>query len=283
MNEHILIANHVEGILASGERRRLPREQRLVPQVPESLTAVQRHQRRQIHRSVDSVDVRFAQIERAHQHLGEPRVARRQNFQAHRFAQDALAQRLLDRLKQVLRFIFVDDQVGVARDAKYGVGQHAEAAEQIAEMCGDDLLEQDVAQSLEWPRSGQRDDAIEQRRDLDDAVELLPRIRVLDQQDDVQALVVDVRERMAGIDRQRCEDRIDLPCEQPVEVFALRRLERIERDALNAGRGQARHDLRVEQPVLLGDERVHARLDPRELLHGTETVGAVVLRLDARV
>ena len=52
---------------------------------------------------------------------------------------------------------------------------------------------------------------------------------------------------------------------------------------MNAGGRETGHDLAVQQAMLLRHERVHTRLDLRQLLHRIETIGAVILRLDARV
>ena len=155
--------------------------------------------------------------------------------------------------------------------------------EQIAQVRGDDLLEQDKPHPLRPFIARQRDHPIQQRRDLHHPVELLAGLGILHQQHDVQALVVDMRERMAGIDRERRQDRVDLAREQPIEVLPLGRLERIERHPLDASRRQAGHDLAVQQAMLLGHERMDARLDPSQLLHGIETIRTVILRLQTRV
>ena len=125
----------------------------------------------------------------------------------------------------------------------------------------DNLLEQHEPQPLRRAAARQCDDAIEQRGHLHHREQLLARIGILHQQDDVQALVVDVREGMARIDGQRREHRIDLLREQLIEVLALGGIERLERHPLDPRGREPRHDLTIEQAVLLGDERVHPCLD----------------------
>src|SRR3989449_3625270 len=130
-------------------------------------------------------------------HLDERLVGVRRDLQAHRVAPPALPQALLDHLEQVFGVVLLDREVGVPRDAEHGVAHHAQPTEQLAQVAGDDVLEQDEADT---PLAVCRHDhdAVEHRGDLDDG-EVAPRLRsavpTLDHERDVEALVVDVRER----------------------------------------------------------------------------------------
>ena len=99
-----------------------------------------------------------------------------------------------------------------------------EAAEEGVEPGADHVLEQDEP-ALAVALVGQGDQPAEHRGDLEHGVELPGRVLAdrLDPQDQVQALVVQVRERVRRVDRQRGQDGVDLAVEVLVEEGVLRR------------------------------------------------------------
>ena len=103
------------------------------------------------------------------------------------------------------------------------MAEHPEAPEEHTEMGRNHVFQQDEARSLRRPRK--QDYPVEHRWHLHHGKELLQLIGVLslNQQRDVEALVVNVGERVARIDGQWGEDRIDAAGEEGVDVRALRR------------------------------------------------------------
>ena len=59
---------------------------------------------------------------------------RRRDFKAQRDAELTLRQLALQRLAQVLHFLFVDPQVGIARHAKLRIREDVAARKQIAQV-----------------------------------------------------------------------------------------------------------------------------------------------------
>ena len=98
-----------------------------------------------------------------------------------------------------------------------------EAAEEGVEPRADHVLQQDEP-ALAVALVGQRHQPVEDRGDLEHGVELAGRVLAdrLDPQDQVQALVVQVRERVRRVDRQRRQDGVDLGVEILVEEGVLR-------------------------------------------------------------
>ena len=134
---------------------------------------------------------------------------------------------------------------------------------------------------------GQRDQPVEHRGDLEHGIELpgrgLLRSDRLDPQDQVEALVVEVRERVRRVDRQRGEDGIDLAVEVGVEVGDLRLAEVFrlaDEDAVLDELGSE-----VAQPglVLAGDEVVRQPGNLGHLGQRAEAVGRGVLGLEVVV
>src|SRR5262249_23127678 len=114
----------------------------------------------------------------------------------------------------------------------------------------------------------------------------LPRLVLadrLDPKDQVQALVVQVRERVGGVDGQGREDRIDLAIKVAVEIRLLRRRQLLVPADPDAVTGQLGANLSPPGLVLAGHKVMRAAGDLRELREWTEAVGRRVLRLEVVV
>src|SRR5207247_7330313 len=133
-----------------------------------------------------------------------------------------------------------------------GVAHHAQPTEQLAQVAGDDVLEQDEAHAPLAVR-GHDHDAVEHRGDLDDG-EVAPRLRsavpTLYHERDVEALVVDVRERVPRVDGERREDGGDAGAKQRVQVPALGLGQVVETHVLRAALREA-GDARVVPTAVL--------------------------------
>ena len=180
-------------------------------------------------------------------------------------AESAPSELLLDRQEEIAGLVLLDREVGVAGDSEQVRVGDLHAREQEVEVVGDDLVEQDpgVWLDLDEPR--------QHRRDLDPGEALLARLRIAQSDRDRQAQRADVRERVAGVDRERGQDREDLvdePLAQPGVVLGdLVVLD--DRDPLVDERLA---DLRERRRVL-GHEMPDERLDPLELLGRRQAVG----------
>ena len=133
---------------------------------------------------------------------------------------------------------------------------------------------------------GQRDQPVQDRGDLEHGVELPGRVLAdrLDPEDQVEALVVQVRERVRRVDRQGGEDRVDLAVEVLVEVGVLGvgRGPRARRRGCRAWRAAGRSSL-CQIVVLAGDEVVGPPGDLGELGERAHAVGRGVLGLEVVV
>ena len=193
-------------------------------QVAEPLELAQGQQGRQVDRAGDLVDVAILELEcRGREQLGqEVFVGALGDLQPHGRPPLALAEGFLDRREQAAPdLVFLDGQVAVARDAERHPLGGAVAAEERIEPRADDVLEQDEP-PLAVGFVGQRDQAVEHRRDLEHGVaRSVVRLVGLDPHEQVQALVVHVRKRMRRVDRQRGQDGVDLGVEIVVEISVL--------------------------------------------------------------
>ena len=163
---------------------------------------MEREQRGEIEGAVDAIDVGGRELVLIGQRRDEVVVGIGGDLETHGIAADTLPQTFFDHRQQVLGVLLLERQIGVPGDPKHGVPRHREPAEQLPEMVGDEVLEQDEAN----PTGGPRDDdhAIEQRRHLDhgEAAARPRAVRAIDQEGDVECFVMDVRKRVPRIDRQ---------------------------------------------------------------------------------
>jgi hypothetical protein len=162
------------------------------------------------------------------------------------------------RLAQVGDLALVDLEVGVAGDAELRERLHRAAREELAEMAADDAGQQHEALAAAADLGRQADDARQHTRHLDDGDAVLAPegIGAAEPGDEVQRLVGHQRERVRRVQPHRHQQRPHLLLEEARHPGALRlvALGMVEHeDALLA---QRRHQLVVEQRVLLVDQRV---------------------------
>ena len=92
-------------------------------------------------------------------------------------------------------------------------------------------------------------------------------VLALETHDEVEALVLDTRERSRRVERERREHRLDLVLEVAGEPIADR-AERLARQQRKPCIGEFRQQLIVEAGVLVGDQPSRACVDRRELRGG---------------
>ena len=121
---------------------------------------------------------------------------------------------------------------------------------------------------------GERDQPRERPGDLHHAEARVASegVLTLDDDDEVEALVEDLGERMRGVEAHRCEDRLDLPPEEAADPGRLRRRPQLALEHLDAlGREQREQDV-VEDLVVLSHELGRLGGDVLEELVGRATV-----------
>ncbi len=184
--------------------------------------------------------------------------------------QRAVAQLLeaaVDRLEQVVRFVFLDHHVGVADDAEQVRALDLRAGEELLDVAADDVFEEAVRHAgLRRQVVGQRHEARQHARHLDARELRAPGMAHAHRE--VHAQVRDIRERVPRVERQRRQHGKDVILEVLGEPGIDRRrvfgrLEKV--DALG---GEQRPQRLAPARGLIVDLRQRARADGRQLLIG---------------
>ena len=112
-------------------------------------------------------DALFEDLEHRRRHAGV-------NLEAHRVAEPAPPQLLFDRQQEVVRLVFLELEIGVARHPEEVRFEDRHARKEHVQVGRDDLLDQDEFARLDL------DQARQQRRHLDPGKTLLAVVRILD-------------------------------------------------------------------------------------------------------
>ncbi len=159
------------------------------------------------------------------------------DLQAHRRAEPAPQQLLLQRLEEVLRVVLLDLEVLVAGDPEGVDAEHLHAGEEPLEVLADDVLERHE------PLVAQGHEPAEDRRHLDPGEVLLVGLGVAHQHGEVEREPGDVGERVRRVDGQRREHREDALLEQLLAGALLVAVEVVPADELDVLLAQRRDDL----------------------------------------
>ncbi len=184
----------------------------------------------------------------------------RRYFEAYRVAEVARGQLALQRDTQVGDFVFVDEQLAVARDAKLVAALHDELREQFADEALHERAQQHEAVLETRQRVRHAHHARQRARRLHDAHHGLAaeRVAAFELDDEVQALVQHARERVRRIEadrRQHGQQLVEEVVSRPFELLVIPRVARVEVDAFLFERGQ--HGF-VQHRVLSMDEPLRA-------------------------
>ena len=190
------------GLLGDGDAAGGDRRPRPVLEVG-PLERVQLHQARQVEHRPVARDVAGVDLELANEQVEHLIADAVLDLEPNRVVEPAPPELELDGFEQVVGLFVLERQVGVARDPEHRPLLDDHADEQRRQMRGDQLLGGQEAPFVE------RDQAREHVRDLEPHEPALARLGVGDVGGDAQGEVGDVRERVAGIDRQRREHRED--------------------------------------------------------------------------
>ena len=148
---------------------------------------------------------------------------RLRDFEPQRNAELPLRQFALQRLAQVLHFLFVDPQVGVARDAELRERDDLAPGEEVGQMRVHHRRQQQELVVGFADLARQLDHARHEPRRLDDRDRRLAAERVVARQldDEVERLVDDLRERMRRVEPDRRQQRAHLAQEEIGDPRAL--------------------------------------------------------------
>ncbi|MNI38929.1 hypothetical protein D3C73_930900 [compost metagenome] len=213
--QDVLLADHAENVLAVLQQFRNLRGERQVLQLALAVQAGNAEQPRQVHRTVDLIQLRLAQVELLEQVVGQVFRARVGHFQTHRIAVATGEQLAAQGAGQVFDVFGVQRQVGVTGQAELVAALDLHALEQVIGV-GVDHRRQEyivVAGAADFFRH--LDDARQQawRRDDRQTGIAAKGVDAFELDDEVQALVHQQRERVRRVEADRGDDRRDLVTE----------------------------------------------------------------------
>ena len=225
----------------------------------------------QVDRAIGGVDAVLVDLELGHEEAHQALRRLLLDLETHHVALAPFLEGLGDLLEEVVGFLLVDVELGVAGDAEGAVAGHAVALEEILEVVGDDPGQGHHVHGAVVP-VGQGQDPRQHPRHGDHAHGGLA---VLLQKDaDAQGLVQHPREGMGGIDDDGREDGLQLAAPVAADegrLLAAQLGDLVEVDLLG---GQGRQQLLVPAAVLGGHQLVGLAGDGRQLLLRRQPVGA---------
>ena len=135
VQQQIAFADHREDVGLPDQTFRDRRGERRIVQL-RLVDADQRPEGRRRHHAVDVVDVEIASSSSASSTIAPQRPAAcRLHFEAHRLAEAPFAQFRLDRAQQIVGFVFLQVEVGVARDAEEVRRGHVQPGNRASRLC----------------------------------------------------------------------------------------------------------------------------------------------------
>ena len=277
MQQKILVADRGKEVVAAEDARRDAGGERRILEVRPVDQVVHRREAIEIHRARHLVQIIRSQLELLQQERGVVGRAVVRRLEAHFIAVAALRKLALDRTPKIVDFFLVDEQVRVARHAKLPAALDLHAFEELAHVALHDRRQVDERQLARIAfLSRHVDDARQRARHLHDR-----EVRVAAEgigagelDDEVQALVLDLRERPCRVEREGRQHRFHFELEVALERRRLRPRRALWLQQVDARLGQCRRQLVVEDAVLLRDQCPRARVDRDELLADRHAVGA---------
>ena len=212
----------------------------------------------QVDRAVDEVERGVGQAELLQQKLAQLFRTRFHDLQADGLAKMAGRKRGAQGLSKVGHFLFVDIEVGVARDAELRERLHAAPGKQLRQVRTDHAREQHETLPRGRHLVGQPDDARQHARNLDDGNRVVAPegVAPAELDDEVERLVGHLRERVRRVQPHRHEQRAHLLLKKGVDPAALRLVALgVAEHADAAGLQRGHHDV-VEGGVLGVDQFV---------------------------
>ena len=243
----------------------------------------QLHQCRQIERPGDAIDFaialgrtvadRFVVDDHPRQLL----AAAGRHLEPHRLAALAGLEPIFNQPQHVVRFLFEQFDVAVARDPERRPRKNIEAAEQFRQPRGDRLFEQDELLAVALP---ERHEPRQHLRHLHDGEQLLrpQAAAALEHRRQIETAIVIPRTRMRRIDGHRRKNRKRAVTKEDVEGLMLTGGQVFHAQQSNPFRGKLRQHRFVPASILRGDEFLRAFRDPLQLRDGSHAVRGEILR-----
>ena len=255
VQQDVLLADRLKEVLMSEQPLRHGGYQWRVLEILAVHEFVHRHQPVEIHRPVHGVVVVRVECEALEKEIAQPGRAVTHGLEPHRVAVAARSELALDGAQQILGFLVVHPQFGIARHPELVAALHFHACKELADEAPGDLRQ--VGEIDRAGRAGgEADDARQRARQLHDgergAAPEGVAARELDHE--VLALVLDAREGPGGVEAERRQDRLDLMREVVGEPLPLFRRPFAGPEHAYALAAQRRHQAVVQQPVLPGNE-----------------------------
>ncbi len=264
VQQHVAAADDGEDVLARGQLCRDAGIERLVLQFRRVDAVVDLQEIAEFERAGGEEDVVVVDLRRLDEEFQNGVGGARGDLDPYNLAAVAAAQLALHRLEQILHLLFLDGEVGIADDAERCGGAHAQAGEEAAGVRGDDVLDRHEARRVDGQEARHGVGNLQHHRVGIAAIGI-------EHQSEVQRQVRQEREGMAGVDGQRCEDRLEILHEVlfehgPVLLAELR-------------------DLLDDDPFFLQGRQeliAEARLHPFEELEGAAADGIELLEVHLR-
>ena len=260
VQQNVAVGDGVKHLARAAEQAGMGRLKRRKQQISARTHVRHLHQARQIDRAVHPRQIRFLQFKLLQQVSHHMRRAILPHFEPHRIAKMALRQFPLQGLAQIGHFLFIDEQITVARDAERMAAAHLDAGEQFACIAHHHRGQQD-----EFVRAklggGQRDHARQHTRRLHNRQRRFASKSIGTGQfgDDVQTFIEHARKRVRRVQPDRGEHRQYLF----LKIAARPRFERRRplRAVENADAGfvERRQNRLIEQRVLARHQVLHPR------------------------
>jgi hypothetical protein len=245
---------------------RPPRHERLVLERIDVDLVDERGEPHDVHRPVAAIQVVVGQLELREQEAGEMVGTARGDLQPQGQPELAVLELAPQGLAQVLDLLVVDPQVRVARDAELRVRHDLAAGKEIRQVRRDDRRQQDELVGAAADLLRHLDDARQHARRLHDrdGRQAAERIEPRQLDDEVEALVDDLRERVRRVEPDGRQQGTHLALEVIGRPCALgRRAVRVAHQA-HAMLGQRGKELLVEDAVLRVDQRARVVRDGRQ-------------------
>ncbi|MNI35857.1 hypothetical protein D3C73_898940 [compost metagenome] len=274
--QDVLLADHAENVLAVLQQFRDLRGERQVLQLALAVQAGDAEQPRQVHRTVDLVQLGLAQVELFEQVVGQVFRARVGHFQAYCVTVATGEQLAAQGAGQVFDVFGVQRQVGVTGQAELVAALDLHALEQVIGVSVDHRRQEYIVVAGAADLFRHLDDARQQTRCRDDRQTGVATegVDTFELDDEVQALVHQQGERVRRVEADRGDDRCDLVAEIAAHPGLELGRPIAATDEADLMLLQLRQQNVVEDRVLTVDVTVYQFADARQRLMRLQTIGA---------
>src|ERR1700722_13865535 len=200
MQQHVILPDGGEQVAADRQAFRQARRENRIFQVRPLHQVIDGRQPVEIHPPTDAIHVYVVKRELAQEKLRHVFGAVARGLESYGGAITSMSELAFERAAQVVDLFLVDEQVAVTGHPELVAAGHLDAGEQLVHEGPDNRREQHQSLALAFSRD--RYDSRQRARRLYDGVLAIAAERVLafEVHDEVEALVLDARERAGGIE-----------------------------------------------------------------------------------